>query len=1310
MNLFINYMKLFTNLDKKSKKNCLTSFLLQKLSFAILLFSFLPIVASAQGDLGITILAPDQIAPGTAMSYTIMVTNSGPGNMTNAIVRMPASANFTASTITCTSGMANDGNSVCPTAANLTVANLQGAGGLVIPSIPDGGTVTLVVGGTAATIANYTQINKTATVTAASGQTDAVTSNDSNAYKTTIHTLVNGKSSVYTFNSSTSTANSPAIGPDGGSITMVYNLASGPPVSGLGTSFTIPATYSDLTNRTTNGVNYTWKDRGPLAGLIFAFALIPDEVSLFSNLPAPNRLDQIITASDFGDVFFRSRLSANTIDPLGVFNISIGAIPNLPALSTSLLQSSRLQLYGSFSASSVFETPNLKYNWSSYLTPIAQPLTAGGSQNSSLLSVPYNNVHPFRFTATLKNGTTAPNSAEFINGGLQWANILVGNVTFWTPDCTITADNPDSDGDGIANSCDLDDDNDGILDAVESPACFYTSAEGNSISKVVSTFNGAGGDPAAGTSIATLFNGNTADSNPFNFAGSQTITPGSALFTVTYPTNTVFSSLAVTQSASGMMPASRFGVLYGSTDESNYTAISAPAGVALNTTTVTFNVTTTTPYRYYQIRYVGTVSGGNSTNGTLGTANIQEIASVMSASYSPSANPKPGTCNVDNDGDGLANLLDLDSDNDGCSDANEYYNSGTADGNDGGTYGTGTPAVNGVGQVTTATYTGTYPNALIATQINLGTQPSSTLVTAGGSANFTVSANGVNTTTFVSGNPNYNIPPATNANAGIVYQWQLSTNGGSTWANVNNGGQYSGSTTANLTVSDVVIGQNGYLYRAMVSHTARICPVASNAATLTVVDPCTITATNPDSDGDGISNACDLDDDNDGILDFAECGGGAVYNFTGFGIRTVAGGANLYGLTGATYTPTLIFSNILGTADSNHLATDAGRNRILFANSAAQGSLFAYQFATNTVVNVGNNFLSSLNDSSGGAAMYRGDYYIYDDTGGGTLSTTTQGLWRVTFDAAGIASTLTRVAQPPSLGFDLGDMAISHSGMAYITSGGIIYRLNISNLDLSTTAPAANWVSVGTTPGAAGTQLFFGINDDLIGSINGNLIRVNPETAANMGTISTATSGYSWADLSESPTVGFICSTDTDGDLVPNNLDLDSDADGCSDAVEGSSNITNSQLVTAGGNVSGGNTLVNQNICATSLCVNSSGLPQFATLPSGYSNSTGQAIGDSQNFAVNNCSCTKPGDFSLAGTPTKVGITVQQKQSAWPENVPNGFIALESREKGMVITRVQNSGVVTDPKEGMLIYDKAANCVKLYNGAIWKCITKSCND
>ena len=90
--------------------------------------------------------------------------------------------------------------------------------------------------------------------------------------------------------------------------------------------------------------------------------------------------------------------------------------------------------------------------------------------------------------------------------------------------------------------------------------------------------------------------------------------------------------------------------------------------------------------------------------------------------------------------------------------------------------------------------------------------------------------------------------------------------------------------------------------------------------------------------------------------------------------------------------------------------------------------------------------------------------------------------------------------------------------------------------------------------------------------------------------------------------------------------------------------------------------------------------------------------------------CTKAGSTQMGGNPTKVGITTQKKQENWPENIPNGFLALESKEKGFVITRVQNSNVITDPKKGMLIYDISATCVKLYNGTSWKCLARDCNE
>lgn len=97
------------------------------------------------------------------------------------------------------------------------------------------------------------------------------------------------------------------------------------------------------------------------------------------------------------------------------------------------------------------------------------------------------------------------------------------------------------------------------------------------------------------------------------------------------------------------------------------------------------------------------------------------------------------------------------------------------------------------------------------------------------------------------------------------------------------------------------------------------------------------------------------------------------------------------------------------------------------------------------------------------------------------------------------------------------------------------------------------------------------------------------------------------------------------------------------------------------------------------------------------------------NFGIN-LHCSKPGDFTTGGNPTNVGITNQTKLPNWPEAIPNAFIALESKADGLVLTRVQSSTAIVSPKKGMLIYDVNAACVKLYNGNIWNCIQRSCND
>ena len=63
----------------------------------------------------------------------------------------------------------------------------------------------------------------------------------------------------------------------------------------------------------------------------------------------------------------------------------------------------------------------------------------------------------------------------------------------------------------------------------------------------------------------------------------------------------------------------------------------------------------------------------------------------------------------------------------------------------------------------------------------------------------------------------------------------------------------------------------------------------------------------------------------------------------------------------------------------------------------------------------------------------------------------------------------------------------------------------------------------------------------------------------------------------------------------------------------------------------------------------------------------------------------------------------------WPHNTYNGFIVLESKSKGFVITRTTSNSIpAQDLVEGMIIYDTDDKCIKLYNGTDWNCIQRTC--
>lgn len=114
-------------------------------------------------------------------------------------------------------------------------------------------------------------------------------------------------------------------------------------------------------------------------------------------------------------------------------------------------------------------------------------------------------------------------------------------------------------------------------------------------------------------------------------------------------------------------------------------------------------------------------------------------------------------------------------------------------------------------------------------------------------------------------------------------------------------------------------------------------------------------------------------------------------------------------------------------------------------------------------------------------------------------------------------------------------------------------------------------------------------------------------------------------------------------------------------------------------------------------------------------NITDANLTNNQATDTNINACTQPGAFDQAGQVSTTGVSdlagFTGGATGWPANVPNGHVVIESKNKGLVITRVKKVGDIplAELVEGMLVYDIEAACVKLYNGSVWNCLAKDCN-
>ncbi|MDR7208080.1 Ig-like domain-containing protein, partial [Flavobacterium piscis] len=387
----------------------------------------------------------------------------------------------------------------------------------------------------------------------------------------------------------------------------------------------------------------------------------------------------------------------------------------------------------------------------------------------------------------------------------------------------------DFDGDGIVNSQDLDDDNDGILDTDECSNLILsgsfenvtTPAQGNNIGAIITPWVLVGLNQSNVILVdgpgPFVYGGGVSGWGPQSSAdpGLANINTAQRYLDITNGSNDFYQSFTLTGSGTTILTYSGFfssrnaapGSLAPSTGTGSIRIVDGNgiAGV-VRATTGNITVTNNTSWTFIE----GTVS--------LPAGTYSYVVSMDDAMNFDNANLN-GQCDTDNDG--IPNKFDLDSDNDGCSDANEYYHLATADGNDGGVYGVGVPTVNGSGLVTgpvAASYAGTYTNVTIG----------------GGVASILNPATPADQSTAAGANATFTTTVTTTGSATTQHQWQVSTDNGSTWANITNVGVYSGTTTGTLTITSATSGMNGYKYRDLVKQSNFACGPTSRVANLCV--------------------------------------------------------------------------------------------------------------------------------------------------------------------------------------------------------------------------------------------------------------------------------------------------------------------------------------------------------------------------------------------------------------------------------------------------------------------------------------------
>ncbi|HCM33879.1 thrombospondin type 3 repeat-containing protein, partial [Chryseobacterium sp.] len=386
-----------------------------------------------------------------------------------------------------------------------------------------------------------------------------------------------------------------------------------------------------------------------------------------------------------------------------------------------------------------------------------------------------------------------------------------------------------------------------------------------------------------------------------------------------------------------------------------------------------------------------------------------------------------------------------------------------------------------------------------------------------------------------------------------------------------------------------------------------------------------------DTDGDGVTDACDLDNDNDGILDVNE----KSCALTGQTIRIgyIPNSRDLSSDNGYTFDGQYMNNSgaLKLTNPANFGPAGTVKANIVLVN---MGTAPITKAIINSL-NLNAIFLGGIEDEVSSSYLSASEFDAIKDWSDDSLNNlvvATQ-LQAEQWGRAIAVTSLSNTHTPTSYG---SQTSIFNGPFGNITS----YNQDASKQwFFINPATACNTGALAVYGGnAARPEMYIDgtYNDLMISGVN----ILTTKGGVTAGNAITSTNDKLFANIFAFVAQQSACSNkDTDGDGIPDYHDLDSDGDGCPDAIEGAGGFTTTNLVNSsmpGGNTGAGYTgtagPVIQNLGNTVGNTSTTmGVPTIA--------GTGQAIGSSQNASVSNCIlpyCYKPGITAGTALDTKV--------------------------------------------------------------------------